>query len=341
MNRKSLRWSIPSAVVVALAVLPGAAGATAPPSFFETLPTGTLSVPTALEMPAAIPATEHTDVLYAEVPDYIKNNPNPAARYVQVFGSKHDGELYQTGGTERSSACLTSASPGNSLGGYVRWNENFSASTTVSPYARSYSTGPDGPVPKDFVTVAPVRIDRITNVREDGLTLQTSIALIDAGTLGSRLVQTSTVDFKLVRTLPGRLGIYAAKDADQVTFLVRHELVDGERAFGSIFGQAGNFESISSSDNCPVTFSLPVEHATAHTIVLQLEAVLEIRNANPEDFPVVGESDPPPSFETEEPREARLRPMQIGFSSTWLSQDKTPVVSISHGWTGKERVQPM
>ena len=45
--------------------------------------------------------------------------------------------------------------------------------------------------------------------------------------------------------------------------------------------------------------------------------------------------------ESDRPREARVRSMRIGFSSTWLSEDTKPVVSFSFGWLGKERVQPI
>lgn len=329
-----------AAVVVGALSLPGAAVAAAPASFYDTLPTGKLGVPEQMDVPESIPATEHAEGFYAEIPDYVKGNPNPASRYAQVFGSKEDAAAYNNGSGERTGACLVSASPGNALGGTIRWNGGFSASTSVSVYTRSYSYGADGATPKDYVTVAPIRIDRVKNVTDDGLTLETTIGLLDVATMGSRLVQTTTMDFKHIRTLPGRMNVYGAKDGDNVTFLVRHELQEGERNFGSLFGTLGNFQSISASDNCPVTFSLPVREATASTIVLQLEAVLEIKTVEAEDFSF-GESDPPPSFEAGLPREARMRPMQIGFSSTWMSQDKTPVVSISHGWTGKERIQPM
>lgn len=341
MNRTT-SLSAPSlaAILVGAATLPGSAVASAPPSFYATLPAGRLGVPEQLDVPDSIPATEHAEGVYAEIPDYVKNNPNPSSRYAQVFGSKEDAEAYNNGTGERSGSCVAVANPGNAVGGTIRWNGGMSASTSVSAYTRSYSYGPDGATPKDYVTVAPIRVDRVTKVTEDSLTLETKIALLDVATLGSRLVQTTTMDFKHIRTLPGRMHVYGAKDGDAVTFLVRHELAEGERSFSTLFGTLGDFQSISASDNCPVTFSLPVRQASASTIVLQLEAVLEVKNASVEDFNF-GESDPPPSFESATPREARMRPMQIGFSSSWLSQDQAPVVSISHGWTGKERIQPM
>lgn len=326
---------------LAAVLLPLSASAGAVPSFYETLPKGSLSVPSQFDLPDSIPATERVDGVYAEVPDYVKNNPNPASRYIQVFGSQHDAEIYQTGVGDRSGACVVSSSPSGSSGGAVRWNSNFSSSATVSPFARAYSYGPDGPAPKDFMTVAPVRIDRVTHVDEDGVTLETKIALVDSATLGARLVRSTSAEFKLVQTLPGRMKVYAMKDADSVTFLVRHELLEGERNFTSMFGRMGNFDSVSAADECPLTFSLPVHESSASTMVLQLEAVLEIRNAEVQDA-AFGESDPPPpSMGDNVLREARIRPMQIGFSSTWLSQDQAPVLSISHGWTGKERIQPM
>jgi hypothetical protein len=310
-------------------------------SFYESLPQGSLGVPTQLLLPDSIPADEHAEGVFAEIPEYMKNNPNPSSRYAQVFGSKQDAAAYQAGEGEHASACLVASSASSSMGGQIRWNGNFSASATVSPYSRSYTYGPDGATPKDLVTVGAVRVDRVKpGATDDELSLDTRIVLVDAATLGSRLLSTTTTEFKLVRTLPGQVKVYGAREADTVTYLIRHEPLEGERSSGSMFGQLANFESVSASDNCAMTFSLPVRQDSASTMLVQLEAVLEIRSAEVEDFHF-GESDPPPSFATDQPREARMRPMQIGFSSSWMSQDTTPVLSISHGWTGKERIQPM
>lgn len=330
-------------LVATLAALPASAIAGAS-SLYEKLPQGSLALPTHLDLPESIPATEHAEGIYVELPDYVKNNPSPTSRYVQVFGSQQDRDAYQMGVGERTGACLSSASTSNTAGGAVQWNGSFSASTSVAPYARSYTYGPEGAVPKDLVNVQPVRIDKLVDVTDAGATLESRVVLVDAQTLGTRQVHSSRTKLDLVQSLPGRMRVFGAKDGDGVTFVVHHAPLEGERSFNSMFGQqGGSFQSVNASENCPVTFSMPVRKDGASTMVLQLEATLEIRSADPEDFAPRGEVDLPPSFaaNSDGPREARIRPMQIGFSSTWMSQDKTPVVTISHGWTGKERVQPM
>jgi len=320
-----------------------AANKASPQKLFETLPAGKLDIPTHLAVPDSIPKGESVEGVYAEIPEYLRNNPQAGQKYAQIFASKEDMEANNNGMGRRSNECFMSASPTMNYNDEIRWNGSFATNATVSPYPRSYTYGPSGASPKDMITVATVRADRVVDVTDTKATLETKIVYVDAETLGARLVSTQKVDFALVEELPGRVKIYAMKGDDSVTFLVRREQLPDERnPFGPMFVQQGMNGNVNTSDGCHMTFTMPVKQASASTAVIQLEALLEMKPMNADDFPTAqgGEMDAPPMAMNGQ-KEARIRPMEIGFSSTWLSEDKAPVLSISHGWTGRERTQPM
>ena len=95
-------------------------------------------------------------------------------------------------------------------------------------------------------------------------------------------------------------------------------------------------------------FSLKTGKNVAQSAVVQLETLLSIES--PEGDDEAGEK---PGFISSMPiksvspmrgmgqKEAKVRPMRIGVSSTWMSQDKKPIISVTHGWAGKQRTQPI
>jgi hypothetical protein len=339
-------------LIAAGGVFPGSAqaGSTAksPDKLFEALPSGKLDIPVHLAMPDSIPKGESVEGVYAEIPEYLKNNPQAGSRYAQIFASKEDAEANNTGNGQRGDTCFMSASPTMNYSDEVRWSGSFSTNATVSPYPRSYNYGPSGASPKDLMTVAAVRVDHITETSDSKAILDTKIVYVDADTLGARLVSEAKTEFTFVQELPGKVKLYALKSDDSVTFLVRRERLPEERnPVGPMFVQLGNQGNVSTSDGCHMTFTMPVKQAAATTAIVQLEALLEIKPMNADDLP---NNDVPQGVEMDRPmmapgmngqKEARIRPMEIGFSSTWLSGDKAPVLSISHGWTGRERTQAM
>ncbi len=317
----------------------------APTAFFETLPVGKLDIPTHVTMPDSIPKGESVDGVYLDVPEYVKANP-ANQRYVQVYASKEDMQSINAGTGNKSEECFMAASPPMTANEELRWNGALATQTTVQPVARSYSYGPNGSVPDDLQYVTPLRVDRVVASDANGIKLESRVVLIDTKTMGARLVETETTDFKLIEELPGKVKVYGVKGDKEATFLVRRERLPDERTpFGPMFAQQGVTTTSSTSEGCHLTFTLPVKQAAATTAVVQLEALLELKPMNADDDAqpsqmanMQGEMAATP---TPGQHEARIRPMQIGFSATWLSEDKAPVVSISHGWTGRERTQPM
>jgi len=352
LSRRPSRWvsySFLGAAISLIAAGDAVAGSSAatPDKLFGALPSGKLDIPSHLAMPDSIPKGESVEGVYAEIPEYLKNNPQAGSKYAQIFASKEDAQANASGipNSQRSDTCFMAASPTMNYSDEVRWSGSFSTNATVSPYPRSYNYGPYGASPKDMMTVAAVRVDHITEATDTKATLDTKIVYIDAETLGARLVSESKTEFTFVQELPGKVKLYALKSDDSVTFLVRRErLPDEVNPVGPMFVQLGNQGNVSTSDGCHMTFSMPVKPSAASTAIVQLEALLEIKPMNADDFPGAevgqGEVDRP-MMGMNGQKEARIRPMEIGFSSTWLSGDKSPVLSISHGWTGRERTQAM
>ena len=308
-------------------------------SIYDRLPEGELKVPTKLTLPAAIAKTETLEGVYVEIPDYIKKNPQQGTKYVQVFASAEDAKARNTGQPAAATECFMSAQPSFNNDDQIRWNGSQATSVTVQPYPKSYNYGAYGASPKDMNNVQAVRVDRIADESPEKVTLESRVVLIDAVTLGVRLSSQSKTDFAFIKELPGRVKIYGARSKDQMTFLVRRQKHPQERfAMGAMFVQQGTTGegSASASDDCHLTFNMPVKQAKAATAVLQLEAILDIKDPTSDDDSVKANPVALPGT-----REGHIRTLEVGFSSTWMSQDKAPVVSLTHGWLGRERTQNM
>lgn len=326
------------ALVLAALVTPGisAAGQPSPTSLIDRLPkTAKITLPTSTSsIPKSIPASEKVDGFYTEIPEHLKRQADPY-RYVMVSGSKEASEA-RSRGTQLPGAptCFTAAYP--SGGTEVNWSGSLSTSTTVQNYAKqNYGYG------GQYGSVQLVRSERIVKETADKLTFEVKVAYVDAETLGARLVSSFTSEFSLVKELPGNLKVWGTKSDEQVTFLVRREKHEKERFhFGSLTVMTNGSHSMSSSEGCPVTFNLKTGKGVAASAIVQTETVLEIKGTNDdEEKPgVLSLHGALPAFGQ---NEARVRPVRIGFSSTWMSKDTKPVVTVSHGWAGKERTQPI
>jgi hypothetical protein len=335
----------PVAAAPAAAPTPAKGLAASPETLWDKLPKGELKTPTKLTVPAVIPKGESVDGVYVEVPEYILKNPTAGSRYAQVFSSKEDAKARNTGQPiGDTGSCFMSASPAFNGETEVRWNGSIGASVAISPYPKSYSYGGYGATPKDMINVMAVRADRLLSSTPDHVTLDSRVVYVDAQTLGARLVSEDKVDFALIKELPGRVRIYGAKSNDQITFLVKRTKHPAERfPMGGMFVQQGINGGMSSSDECHITFTMPAKASTAATAILQLETVLDIKEPGADDdksavAPAAFEG---PAMPGNGMREGHIRTMEIGFSSTFMSQDKSPVISLTNGWLGRERIQQM
>jgi hypothetical protein len=326
-------------VLAGVAVVPAVSRAerAQPASLVDKLPKGAkISVPTSTNaMPKTIPATEKVDGFYVEIPEHLKRQPDPY-RYVMISGSKEQSEARNRGTMLAGPpTCFTTSYP--SGGTEVSWSGSLNQSATVQNYARNnYGYG------NQYGSVQLVRSERIVKETKDKLTYEVKVAYVDAETMGVRLATSSTSEFSLVKELPGKLRVWGMKSDDQVTFLVRRERHEKERFhFGALSVMTNGAHSMSSSEGCPVTFSLKTGKGIATSAVVQTETVLEVKGVDEDEGDKPGVLSLRGSLPAFGQHEARLRPIRIGFSSTWMSQDTRPVVTVSHGWAGKERTQPL
>lgn len=293
------------------------------------LGTGELEVPTRAAMPKSVPATETDPGFYLEVPGYARHDE---VTYVQVYGSKEDAQQTQRG--EQATGCLQTAYP--NMGQELNWSGSMSSNTTVQNYKNDrYGGGYN-------TAVQMVRADRVVREEGDKLDYEVKFAFIDAETMGVRLHSEQLLSFTKLAELPGQVKIYGVKSDDQVTFLVRREKQVKERFFfGSLMGTVNGQHIGSSSDQCPVVFSMQAKKGVTDSAVIQLEAVLEVKDVDSDSGFLAQMPVRHMPSESDRPREAKIRSMRIGFSSTWLSEDTRPIVSFGHGWLGKERTQPI
>jgi hypothetical protein len=250
-----------------------------------------------------------------------------------VYASKEDATARNSGTrTGEPNSCFMNSYPSGAS--EVQWAGSLNTSTSVQNYPKTYGY--------NYGSVQMVRSERIVKETGDKLTYDVTIAYVDAETMGVRQVSKQSVEFSLVRELPGKVKVYGAKSDDQLTFLVRRQRHDKERFFfGPLMVTVNGQHSASSSDGCPVMFSLKATKGVAANAVVQLEAMLEVQDIAPDaaDSGITGRLGIMPVGDGQ--REARMRPMRIGVSSTWMSQDAAPVLSVSHGWAGRERTQPI
>ena len=296
------------------------------------LTAGKLVVPARVSLPKSIPATETDPGFHVEVPGGY--NRHDEVTYAQVYASKEDVSKQMRGEDPGPSGCLQTAYP--NMGQELNWSGSMGSQTTVQNYKNErYGGGYN-------TSVQMVRADRIVRVEGDTLDYEVKFAFVDAETYGVRLHTSQVLSFTKVGELPGNVKIYGAKSDDEVTFLVRREKHSKERFFfGSIMGTVNGQHMGSSSESCPVVFTMDAKKGVADAAVVQLEAVLEINDVESDSgFLAQMPARHVPS-ESDRPREAKIRSMRIGFSSTWLSEDTRPIVSFGHGWLGKQRVQPI
>lgn len=306
---------------------------------FTQLAKGKLEVPTRVTMPKTIPATEKVEGFYIETRPYGGGRGGGRyddVTYAQISRSKADAEAAGRG--ETASGCFLTAYPNGGFGASeVNWSGSSSAVTTVTNYKNArYGNGYDS-------AVQLVRSDVVTK-KPGGLDLEVRFAYVDASTLGARLHSTHELEMSLLGELPGQVKVYGAKseDGEEVTFLVEREKLEKERFFmGGIMSAVNGQHVGSTNDTCPVVFSLDAHNGVTDSAVVQLEAVLEVNEIKDEGGFLAQMPVRHLPHEGAGTREAKIRTMRIGFSSTWLTEDERPVVSFSHGWIGKSRIQPI
>lgn len=345
---KALRNSALALVVVAATASVAGAETTAAPKdaakpaanateLFDKLPGGgKIDIPKTVALPKSVPGTEKVDGFYVEIPPGYGTQHGPS--YAMVYASAEEATARNQGQDMGSAppTCFMTAYP--SYGQEVNWSASFATTASVQNYnSANYPNAPQ------YGSVNLVRSDRIVKEEKNKLSYEVKLAYVDAETKGVKLVSKQSLEFSLVNELPGNVKVWGAKTDDSVTFLVRRVKHDKERFFfGPLMVTVNGQHLISGAEACPVVFSLKTGKGVSANAVVQLEALLDIVDVDQEGgegfISALPKMHNPGGFVQ---REAKVRPMRIGVSNTWMSQDTKPVVSVSHGWAGRERTQPI
>lgn len=173
--------------------------------------------------------------------------------------------------------------------------------------------------------------------------LEIADAWFDARTRGARLLGRSTLPLSRVFVGPNGLEVYAARDGDSLQ-IVFHAPAhpEGDSALASELRSRLRSMSVSVPDrnggnaDCGhLRVPLRAPAGVGEMATLQSTAFLP---------PVDGDFGEVPDGETDQARGSRMlqamrqRPFQLSVSATTSSVDRSPVVSIALGWTGRERV---
>lgn len=307
---------------------------------YDKLGAGKLDIPKTSTNPKSIPATEKVDGIYAEIPPHYRGRTEGPS-YAMIYASPDDANARNSGKDMGPGAptCFMNAYP--SVASDVNWSQNFGVSTSIQNYKQQNYPGA-----VQYGSVNLVRADRIVSETKDKLSYEVKFAYVDAETLGVRLLSKQTLDFTLIDEMPGKVKVWGSKTDDQVTFLVRREKHEKERFFiGPLMATMNGQHMSSGSDGCPVVFSMKTGKNISQSAVVQLDVLLSVEEVGGEEggegfiasLPArKGTGDMPTG-----PLEGKVRSMRVGVSNSWMSQDTKPVVSVSSGWVGRERTQPL
>jgi hypothetical protein len=332
---------------------------------FATLPEGHVPELPAAKPPERIPASEKVPELIAEpMPadqarqmmlsgtnrrfTYLFADPERAKAFVKSHGNSGDGS---------PTACLVDGGDADAL------KSGRDAQNEDEP--RDWPTGCSSMIALQFDAGGPVetaggkrsgRGRRITNGEEihavrserfvagqDGrASLEMTDGWFDAHTRGARLIGRTTLPLSRVFVGPNGLEVYAARDgaALHVVLHVSDHPADDAALSEQLLAR---MRSVSvtmpernggNSDSGHLHLMLRAAPGVGQMATLQSTAFLP---------PADGDWGPVPDGESDSGRGQRMvqamrqRPFQLGVSATMSSADKSPVMSIALGWTGREQ----
>jgi hypothetical protein len=208
---------------LAAADTPATAEKAAAPSandVFAKLPSGKLEMPKSITMPKSIGATEKVEGFFVELPPYHSKGMHGPS-YATVHASSDAAQGFRSGNRpdDPTAPCFMSAYP--SYSSDVNWSSNLATTTNIQNYSNaSYPGAPN------YGSVNLVRSDRVLKEEKDKLTYEVKVVFADAETMGVRQHSKQTLDFTLLRELPGKVKVWGAKSDGEAIFLVRREKHD-------------------------------------------------------------------------------------------------------------------
>jgi hypothetical protein len=302
-----------AAIGVTTGLLGLAPAASAEVTTLRAIPTATFPGPLpGTGAPASITASEHVEGFHpAAPPEAQRAKTAPRGRTpVWVFAREADARSYATRGR---------------------------IAETLGKTPEDVCLAPDHGVQLTLGVPLDVRPARVQALRAEilrrgpkGVALETVDVWVDTFTLGVRLIGRTLTELAEVAKGPGGITVHAARDGQEVTFLVTGSAYDAKGAPWSTAARAIWRVSAelpgsgSESCNCGrLRVKLEVAPGRGQTATVFTTALLP---------PVARDDDKPDA------PPVRTRPIAASLSVSQLVSDKEPIVTVDFAWAGKDQL---
>lgn len=322
--------------------------AAAPPSW-GALPAGAFTAPPE-KIPASIGAAERVAGFWAVVPRHSGSRP-----FAMIVASAESAKALRSGdGFNMPDGGICFATRDRSGGDELElgWDHGMSGTERLWPKTADNPRG----------GVAAVHTERVVPTA-DGATLEIVDMFVDPASLGARLIQRTSMPFKLVGSALGGVKVYAAREespgAKRVHWLVHRPLRTHAIPLNTslVVWRPGSVDHSNECDHIHVTTETGAGHG--ESAVVQATVLLDARtpkaSAPPEGAPkqktpkkkspfgLMGKLLGKPSAVLEpaterDEHEARARQMEISVSASMTTRDKEPMLSVSFGWSSRDKV---
>lgn len=324
------------------------------------LPTGTITQFPAAKAPEHIPGSSKVPGFYPVRPPEMGKMKGMNRQFIMLFTDEASAREVGSGrgfpGGEGADDCLSDRAVDVDIdqdGGPAEWSPSLQPLVQLAPHFESAEQrrAQGRNAPSD---VTPVHRERF--VIENGeAKLETVDAWVDPTTMGVRLIGRGSLALKKVGEAPGDLTIYAAQERTHVQLIVRRHAADDDKPIDP--SDFTNARAIARSRQMPLMVHTPsggAEGSQCGFVRVTLHAekgvgeMARVESAVVNVFPAEEQPKKKESVlgaligngnaaEDLTMPEVRVRPLSINLSSTWLTHDAEPVLSITMGWAGRDR----
>ncbi|MBW2455630.1 MAG: hypothetical protein JRI68_14015 [Deltaproteobacteria bacterium] len=334
------------------------AGAASPA--FQSLPLGQVSrTPTLDKQPEQVRANEKVTGFYPALPPAGQMaHAIEGTRYVTVFSTEEAARQHSQGGLSRAMGAALAKLPGVEkepppLSCFVAADQ-YHLKTDPQPWPShaQEQVGVHGavrgsPAAKQFhgTDVRALHREQLVRDGPDRASLHMTDVWLDPTTLGVRLIGKTKLTLAQLAAGPAGVTVFAARhgDGEAVHFVVQVPRPD-EPAFGywgrHLMASIGNQSS--SSDCGHVRLELPAVPGVGERAMVQVDVALSSPEAPMEpDAGGTGGTVGTPTFGPSVMgglKELRVRTLLVHLSVSQTATDPEPVVSVSFGWLGREKI---
>lgn len=347
--------------VVAVACLVSEDRASAETLRVAGLPTGTVTQFPAAKAPDRIPASSKVPGFHPARPPMEGAMKGMNRQFIMVFTNETAARELSSGRGfsgfgDPTDECFSDRAVDVDIdqeGGAAEWSPSLQPMIQLAPHFESAeqrrAMGRNAPS-----DVTPVHRERFI-VENGEAKLEMVDAWVDPVTTGVRLIGRSALPLKKVGEAPGDLTIYAAQERTHVQLVVRRHGKDDDKPIDP--SDFTNARAIARSRQMPLMVHTPsgtAEGSQCGFVRVTLHAekgvgeMARVESAVVNVFPaeeqpkkkesvlgaLIGNGNAAQDLTMPE---VRVRPLSINLSSTWLTHDAEPVLSITMGWAGRDR----